>query len=89
MPRGKQTGEKMKTTSKKSEFTKKEMLLFWNAILAGMVGGLIGNILVSYIFNFSKTPTWVNLAGVIIFTAIFFWIIFKIIGIIKKNIDKT
>ncbi len=69
------------------EFTKKEKIIFWSAILAGMVGGVAGNIWVSYIFSFKDEPTWINFAGGMIFTAIFIGLILFARNQIKKNIN--
>ena len=73
-----------KTTIK---FEKKEKVIFWSAILAGMAGGIIGNILVGYIFSFRDNPTLINSIGVIIFTAIFFGLIFFVRNKIKQNVS--
>lgn len=67
------------------KFCKKEKLMFWSGALVGIVGGFIGNILSSYMFQFSKKPNLIDAIAVILFTIIFLTILFFINKQIKKN----
>jgi len=61
--------------------TKKDKRIFWAGALAGIIGGFVGNLYAGYLFRFSdditnKRSILVNLTGTIIYTLIFFSIIY-------------
>ena len=69
---------------------KKENRIFWSAILAGVVGGFIGNLYAGYLFRLENSiinhkPLFVDSLGVILFTIIFFALIYFIIKQISVN----
>lgn len=65
------------------EMTRKEKRVFWLGALVGIVGGFVGNMLEGYLFNFTdalnpKNLWYIDLTGVVVFTALFFAILFFI-----------
>lgn len=68
-----------------NKISKKERRIFWVGILAGMVGGITGNLLVGYIFEWYNKPSYINLIGVIVFTLIFLGLLIWINKQIIKN----
>ncbi|MFA5953572.1 MAG: hypothetical protein WC812_03190 [Candidatus Pacearchaeota archaeon] len=67
------------------KINKKEKILFWNAILAGIIGGVIGNFWVGSYFNMvSQNYNWMSLTTFIIFSLIFLITIILASNIIKK-----
>lgn len=74
----------------KQKTTKKERRIFWSGALTGIVGGIIGNLFVGYLFRLSDNITnhknlLVDLSGTIFFTLLFFAVLFFINKQIKLN----
>lgn len=74
----------------KQKVTKKEKRIFWSGALTGIVGGFIGSLLIGYLFRLSDDIInhkngLVDILGVILFTSIFFAILFFINKQIKLN----
>lgn len=60
---------------KKEIYNQKEKNMFWVALMVGIVGGLLGNLLVSYVFDLKQGFSWTSLVGALSFSAMFIFLL--------------
>ena len=70
--------------NKKDIYTQKEKNLFWLALLIGIIGGLIGNLWVTYLFTSYDPSNLINSNS--IFAVIYTIILLGILFYIKRQI---